>query len=151
MAGGRLWLDGQADGATGWQAQAAQQGQGVGQVPDDRGLGPAGAGQLQVGFSVVAAEARGQTDLAGAPAQVALGAQSLREACCLEYEKRLDLRAAAEAQVGELGMGPAGKRAVSPFSLNSTSTSLCKVTDTIGTSLSFLNLQSQFTHLRNGG
>lgn len=66
--GGRASLDGQADGTPGWQAQSAQEGQGVGQVPQDQGLGPAGMGQLQVGISTVTMEVRGQVELAGAPA-----------------------------------------------------------------------------------
>lgn len=79
-------------------------------------------------------------------------------------EKRLDLRAASEAKVGELGTGLAGKRVVSPYGLNSTGTSLCEVADTLGTPLTvvgsssgsntdsiFLNLQPQFIHLGNGG
>ena len=66
--GGRARLDGQADGTLGWQAQSAQQGQGVGQVPQNQGVGPAGTGQLQVGISTVTMEVRGQVELAGAPA-----------------------------------------------------------------------------------
>ena len=66
--GGGARLDGQADGTPGWQAQSAQEGQGVGQVPQDQGLGPAGTGQLQVGISTVTMEVRGQVELAGAPA-----------------------------------------------------------------------------------
>lgn len=57
----------------------------MGQVPDNRGLGPTGAGQLQEGVSSVTVEACGQTDLTGAPAQAALSVQGLRDACCLEY------------------------------------------------------------------
>ena len=84
IAGGAR-LDSQADGTPGWQAQSAQEGQGVGQVPQDQGLGPAGTGQLQVGVSTVTMEVRGQVELAGAPAQAALGAQGPRDSCRLEY------------------------------------------------------------------
>lgn len=42
-------------------------------------------GQLQVGVSVVTAEACGQVEFTGSPAQAALGVQGLWDSSCLEY------------------------------------------------------------------
>lgn len=85
MAGAGAGPGSQADGTPGRQAQATQKGQGVGQVPQGRRLGPAGTGQLQVGVSVVTAEACGQVEFTGSPAQAALGVQGLWDSSCLEY------------------------------------------------------------------
>lgn len=82
---------------------------GAGSGPGARrlGSGARSAGELQVGVSTVTAEARGQTDLAGAPAQAVLGVQGLRDARCLEYGEVAGLKGSFRSQGrGGLGDGP---------------------------------------------
>ena len=125
---------GEVNGTARRQAQAAQQGQRVAQAPEDRDLGPAGAGQLQVGVSTVTVEARGQRELTGAPAQDALRAQGPRDAGCLEYGESGGVSGwLQKPRWGGWRWAWVGRGQRGSHGLDSVGTSLCKVTNRTGT------------------